>query len=457
MAWALALILSACAPSGEFADTTAVVEPPTITSPNDQAEMLDAAPDPCGEWDVESLEWRALVDPTERTIEDSVGNQVTLLTTSLPPSSSERYNVGVEVCQGILLVIDPAGESRFISLDEWSWATGPDFAPSGETGQVSGAGVSSGGPTWGFRDGLIAENTLFLSDAVVDTTKECVRVDVHRVPLAGILQGTPESTVILESTPCVSYTDARRQASAIRTHLGSALAFNPETKNLYLSIGDFHLGASTIAQAAGIGLKGTILDYEIMTNPSAMVSAVVEITEPFTSPSASVYAKGLRNSLGMAFDEQGTLWLSDHGPQGGDELNAIEKAGNYGWPLTSPGRPYDRAAWPRSSADLIAPWLDFQNVDIEGAIDPALSWTPAIAPTEMAVYPADGPITYYRGKMLMASLRAEALFVLNLNDLPTTESSLTLGSRQRNMTLTSEGEIVLLTDSKELMVLRVSV
>lgn len=91
LALGIATFLVSCAPTGAAVDTSPIVEPPTITSPNDQAEMLDAAPDPCGEWDVESLEWRALADPSERNIEDSAGNLVSLLTTSLPPTSSERY------------------------------------------------------------------------------------------------------------------------------------------------------------------------------------------------------------------------------------------------------------------------------------------------------------------------------------------------------------------------------
>ena len=446
-----ALILSACSSDSSVEPSSLPLTPaPSLEVPDtDATQSVISA---CETWDVEALEWRALPEPSDTEVRDSNGNTVSVSRSPLPPADAERYNVGVEVCPDILLVIAHEGTSRYVSLEDWSWAEGPQFAPSGETSRIAAAGVSSGGPTWGFRDGLLVDDALFLSDAVIDITTECVRVDVHRVDLASVLEGSPESDVILETTPCVSYTDQRRAASAIRTHMGSALAYDDVSDSLFVSIGDLHLGASTIGQAAGIGLEGTLLDYEILGNPSAMVGAVVAIENPHDLASSSVFAKGLRNSLGMAMSG-GPLWLSDHGPAGGDELNAIEQGGNYGWPLTSTGRPYDRSAWPSSSSALIAPWLDFQDAEVEGALAPLATWTPAIAPTEMGVYPVDGPIVHYQGRMLLATLRAQALHALELGSESITESTLGVGQRARNMTITGSGAVVLLTDSAELMMI----
>jgi glucose/arabinose dehydrogenase len=293
------------------------------------------------------------------------------------------------------------------------------------------------------------------ADAVIDTEEECVRIDVHRMDLENILGVGGASNVIASTEPCVDYTEPQRASSALRTHLGSALAWDEDTNTLFLTVGDFHLGASTIGQAAGIGLEGTIRDYSLLGDPASMVGSVVSISDPLGDPEVNIVAKGLRNSLGILATGVSGVWLSDHGPSGGDELNLITEGSNYGWPLTSAGKPYDRAAWPRNSSALLAPWLDFQNADIEGTTPPVLSWTPAIAPTEMAIYPTvEGGIEDYQGLVLMASLRAQSLFVLDLAGPTATElREVNVGERLRNLTITESGDITMLTDSRTLLIL----
>ena len=56
---------------------------------------------------------------------------------------------------------------------------------------------------------------------------------------------------------------------------------------------------------------------------------------------AQVWALGLRNPLGIAFDGDGKLWEIEMGPAGGDEFNLIERGGNYGYPIVSNGDHYD--------------------------------------------------------------------------------------------------------------------
>ncbi|HEV8012558.1 MAG TPA: PQQ-dependent sugar dehydrogenase, partial [Pontimonas sp.] len=276
-----------------------------------------------------------------------------------------------------------------------------------------------------------------------------------RMDLESILGVGGGSDVIASTEPCVDYTEPQRAASMLRTHMGSALAWDEDADTLYLTVGDFHLGASTIGQAAGIGLEGTLRDYSLLGDPASMVGSVVGISDPLGTPEIRIVAKGLRNSLGIVATKDSGLWLSDHGPSGGDELNLITEGSDYGWPLTSVGKPYDRAAWPRDSSALLAPWLDFQDADIEGTTPPVLSWTPAIAPTEMAVYPtASGGITDYENLVVMSSLRAQSLFVLDVATSPAAQvRELNVGERIRNLTITESGEITMLTDSSALLIL----
>ncbi len=59
---------------------------------------------------------------------------------------------------------------------------------------------------------------------------------------------------------------------------------------------------------------------------------------------AETWASGVRTPYGLAFSPSGELWEVEHGPRGGDELNLIEKGGNYGWPLVSYGMNYNTGA-----------------------------------------------------------------------------------------------------------------
>ncbi len=88
---------------------------------------------------------------------------------------------------------------------------------------------------------------------------------------------------------------------------------------------------------------------------------------------AQIWSLGHRNVLGMAFDQQGRLWANEMGPKGGDELNLIEKGGNYGYPIVSNGDHYSGRVIPdhNTRPEFIAP---------------KISWTPVISPSSMVFY-----------------------------------------------------------------------
>ena len=89
-----------------------------------------------------------------------------------------------------------------------------------------------------------------------------------------------------------------------------------------------------------------------------------------------VYAYGLRNPQGLAVDRSGTIWLHEHGPRGGDELNVIEAGVNYGWPAITYGVDYSGA--------IISPYTE-----LPGMAQPIHYWVPSIAPSGLTVYEAE--------------------------------------------------------------------
>jgi glucose/arabinose dehydrogenase len=88
---------------------------------------------------------------------------------------------------------------------------------------------------------------------------------------------------------------------------------------------------------------------------------------------AEIWSLGHRNPLGIAFDEDGQLWVHEMGPRGGDELNRVLAGSNYGYPLVSDGDHYSGATIPDhdTRSDLAAP---------------AISWNPVISPAGLVIY-----------------------------------------------------------------------
>src|SRR5690606_15092462 len=108
---------------------------------------------------------------------------------------------------------------------------------------------------------------------------------------------------------------------------------------------------------------------------------------PFVStPGArpEIWSYGHRNPLGLGFDPEGRLWAHENGPQGGDELNLINPGRNYGWPIISHGSEYDR---PPPSEHQGSSTIEGTGKD--GMEQPVHFWTPAVAPSGMAIERAD--------------------------------------------------------------------
>ncbi len=95
-------------------------------------------------------------------------------------------------------------------------------------------------------------------------------------------------------------------------------------------------------------------------------------TRPFRD-SPLLYTLGHRNPQGLAISSDGTIYLHEHGPRGGDELNILKAGTNYGWPAISYGVDYNGA--------YVTPYTE-----LPGLAQPIHYWVPSIAPSGMTVY-----------------------------------------------------------------------
>ncbi len=158
-----------------------------------------------------------------------------------------------------------------------------------------------------------------------------------------------------------------------------------------------------------------------------------------------IFTYGHRNIQGFVHDrESARLWSHEHGPRGGDELNLIEAGANYGWPAATHGVDYSGAR--------ITPFQE-----LPGMRAPLRVWTPAIAPSGMALYDGD-LFPEWQGDILMGGLVSRALHRLRVTDGEVVEEELLVGDmdrRIRDVRVGPDGAVYLLTDHSDGELLRI--
>ncbi|MCI1192693.1 PQQ-dependent sugar dehydrogenase [Calidifontimicrobium sp. SYSU G02091] len=221
-------------------------------------------------------------------------------------------------------------------------------------------------------------------------------------------------------------------------HFGSRLVFAPDGR-LFVTLGD-RFSRKDDAQTLD-NHHGKVVRIE----PDGKVPA----DNPFVGrPGAlpEIWSYGHRNIQGAAIHPTtGALWTTEHGPQGGDELNVTEAGRNYGWPVITYGRNYGtgtRIGEGTERADVVAPLRH---------------WVPtSIAPSGMAFVTSDR-YPGWKGSVLLGALRAQALVRVSLDGHRVTgeERLLTnLNARIRDVRQGPDGWIYLLTDSPDGQIVR---
>jgi aldose sugar dehydrogenase len=125
---------------------------------------------------------------------------------------------------------------------------------------------------------------------------------------------------------------------------------------------------------------------------------------------ALTYAHGLKDPEGAAINPAtGELWICDHGPQGGDEIDIIRPGKDYGWPDVSYGRQYDaRQADGRTNV-----LVGNGKTSMPGVEEPIYFWVPSIAPSGLAFYTGN-LIPDWKGNLFVGALAGQALVRLVL-------------------------------------------
>ena len=158
-----------------------------------------------------------------------------------------------------------------------------------------------------------------------------------------------------------------------------------------------------------------------------------------------IWTYGLRNPQGLLVSVDGTVWLHEHGPRGGDELNIIKPGRNYGWPAITHGMDYPGA--------YVSPYTEAVGME-----QPVVYWVPSIAPAGFCEYLGEA-FPLWQGNLFVAALaeRSVRRLVMKDGEVQSQEIMFTeLKQRIREVRAGPDGYLYLLTDSDDGQMLRVS-
>lgn len=262
---------------------------------------------------------------------------------------------------------------------------------------------------------------IYLSHAA--GTREANRTTVTRARFDGARLS--DQRAIFEVTPV-------KQGGA---HFGSRLLFLPDG-SLLVSVGDggnppamvngrlSRLQAQDVASEIG---KLVRIDREGRPVPGA----------PFAA-NPKLFSIGHRNIQGLAWDAgRRRIWATEHGSQGGDELNMLQPGRNYGWPLATHSVEYGSGA-------AISP-----NRSLPGMVDPLVVWTPVIAASGLAVW---------QGEIFAGGLRDGGIRRVRLDAAGAVvgQDRIAVGARVRDVRVGPDGGLYALTDTRNGRLVRIT-
>ena len=398
LALALAGALSACNASADESPQTAAASAPADCDPLETRDPNADGQQPAFPGQTHACE-----------LESNVAFDVQVVATGLDhPWAVEPLP------NGSLLVTERPGRMRVVS------ATGQVGGP------ISGLPAIDGGGQGGLLDvalspSFASDRTIFWSFTEPRSAGNGTAVARGRLSEDG--RSVSDARVIFRALPTY----------ANDMHFGSRLAFGPDGM-LYITTGE--------RSDANMRQHAQRLDGHLGKVMRIAPDGTVPSDNPFVGREGAqpeIWSLGHRNIQAAAFDDDGQLWVIEHGTNGGDEINPIERGENYGWPVQAYGIEY--GGRPIAGA----------STNPTGYRQPIYYWDPVIAPSGAEFY-SGSAFPAWRGSLFVGALREMRLVRVVLeNERVVGEEHLLTNRRQRIRDVREgpDGALYIVTDEDD--------
>lgn len=260
----------------------------------------------------------------------------------------------------------------------------------------------------------------------------CFEFVVSRVSLEAndkIVRPTSDWRDVWVAKPCVRLKD--RGTLFVGAQSGGRMVRSSDD-TILVSVGDHQLDGFYDSRAVSMDPKfdlGKLVAINIKTGASRH------------------FAIGLRNPQGLVVAPDGRIWETEHGPQGGDEVNLMQEGRNYGWPIVTYGMTYGYPpkSWP----------FNPKPGGHEGYTRPRFAFVPSIGIGHL-IAPDPREFPNWAGSLLLCSLKQNTLYVLRTegDDIVYAEPILLEGYRLRDIVSMPDGRLAILADNGSLLFVR---
>lgn len=346
------------------------------------------------------------------------------------------------------------------------------FANINETQYQAQKVLSGLGVIWGFdfidENKMIInekEGNIYLANFETKKLKKIYYLDVHNKSQGGLLDVKISPNFKTDKT--IFFTYVKSILGNGHTTLAKAIFENDELQNfqdiLVTKSGtnqNYHFGSRITFDDKHIyftlGDRGSRMDAQNLDNHiGSVIRLNIDGSIPKDNPYINdknaldeIYSFGHRNAQGIFYDKtDSNLWLVEHGPRGGDEINLIKAKQNYGWPIVSRGKEY------RSNDSVGVP-------SKAGIIDAKKYYIPSIAPSSMILYRGKN-YPNLNGKLLVGALKERHINILTIDENSNNPSIIkedrileNLGERIRNIVKSPDDKIYFSTDSGNIYLLK---
>lgn len=229
---------------------------------------------------------------------------------------------------------------------------------------------------------------------------------------------------------------AEPKVSRGSNHWGSRLLFGEEDR-LYITLGErYHYMDEAQDPTNNLGTVARIESDGAIPEDNPFADG--EQGHP------TVYSYGHRNAQGIArHPGTGAVWIHEHGPKGGDEINILKPGANYGWPAVTYG--IDYSGLPISD-----------KTEAPGMEQPLVYWVPSIAPSGMAFYTGD-KFPDWTGDLFIGALAGQHLRRVDLDGSKVVKQEKLLEDevgRVRDVRDGPDGYLYILTDALDGQLIR---